>query len=697
MEKDKYLLTRYALLKNIDIFTKKGHIQATAKEILSSIRQSLEASLTTEQKDFIASIDQLVKEKLGITEELSTTVIPIFKQLDGQKKNAFTHLDSTINDWSMAQPTDFDEFEMLQAIKKALDCNENNLQELLTLTERYWSACPFYKDINQDEDVSLFDYSKLLASIVASLVDNQGLLTPICSESEQFLLLSMDMSGVQDFIYNISGEKALKSLRARSFYLEVMLEYLADVLLERFALSRINVIYTGGGHANLLLANTPDNLRIIDELNEALSEWFMHHFKTDLSVVIGTAACSFNALMNEGDTFKDIWRKLGQALSEKKSKKYGANQIIYLNQIQNKDTRECKECLRSDVELSADDRCSVCEGMIDISNRLLDNQCFIISNKGILELPFNRKLNVVDEKTARKYLENEEVFVLYSKQDHSINEHYFTQIWMGDYDYARLQADKQNAGIASYAKRDKGISRLGVLRADVDNLGATFLSGIPDKKRNILRTAILSRAMSKFFKKEVNDLLKDRKISIIYSGGDDLFFIGAWDDIIFASIEIRKAFQIYTLNKLSFSAGIGIYTDSYPVSRMAYEVGKLEDRAKEGDKDQVCLWMEDKTFSWIDLDYIIQEKYNYLLSIFNDQSDEGNTFLYNILYLLRGNQTIQLARFAYFLARANLDRTVTDKLYSWIDSPKSIKEFVTAIELYVYTNRSERNGSTKAN
>ena len=47
-----------------------------------------------------------------------------------------------------------------------------------------------------------------------------------------FLLLSMDMSGIQDFIYNISGSKALKSLRSRSFYLEIMLEVIVDQLLE---------------------------------------------------------------------------------------------------------------------------------------------------------------------------------------------------------------------------------------------------------------------------------------------------------------------------------------------------------------------------------------------------------------------------------------------------------------------------------
>ena len=71
-----------------------------------------------------------------------------------------------------------------------------------------------------------------------------------------FLLLSMDMSGIQDFIYNISGSKALKSLRSRSFYLEIMLEVIVDQLLEKLELTRANLLYTGGGHAYLLVSNT---------------------------------------------------------------------------------------------------------------------------------------------------------------------------------------------------------------------------------------------------------------------------------------------------------------------------------------------------------------------------------------------------------------------------------------------------------
>ena len=85
-----------------------------------------------------------------------------------------------------------------------------------------------------------------------------------------FLLLSMDMSGIQDFIYNISGSKALKSLRSRSFYLEIMLEVIVDQLLEKLELTRANLLYTGGGHAYLLVSNTDKGKEKINQFNTEL-------------------------------------------------------------------------------------------------------------------------------------------------------------------------------------------------------------------------------------------------------------------------------------------------------------------------------------------------------------------------------------------------------------------------------------------
>ena len=105
---------------------------------------------------------------------------------------------------------------------------------------------------------------------------------------------------------------------------------------------------------------------------------------------------------------------------------------------------------------------------------------------------------------------------------------------MGDY-----TAETNGRGVASYAEyattleKGRGIKRLGVLRADVDDLGAAFASGIPAEKVSISRTATLSRALSYFFKHKINEILDSGKyrLQIIYSGGDDLFIVGNWSSL----------------------------------------------------------------------------------------------------------------------------------------------------------------------
>ena len=57
-----------------------------------------------------------------------------------------------------------------------------------------------------------------------------------------FLLYSMDISGIQNFINSIGDKGALKGLRARSFYLEIMMEHIIDELLDKVTLSRTNLI-----------------------------------------------------------------------------------------------------------------------------------------------------------------------------------------------------------------------------------------------------------------------------------------------------------------------------------------------------------------------------------------------------------------------------------------------------------------------
>ena len=82
--------------------------------------------------------------------------------------------------------------------------------------------------------------------------------------------------------------------------------------------------------------------------------------------------------------------------------------------------------------------------------------------------------------------------------------------------WADYAAEQDGGGIAAYAESSAmlegggapGIRRLGVLRADVDNLGSVFAHGLPDDKASISRTATLSRALSYFFKHEINGILE---------------------------------------------------------------------------------------------------------------------------------------------------------------------------------------------
>ena len=112
--------------------------------------------------------------------------------------------------------------------------------------------------------------------------------------------------------------------------------------------------------------------------------------------------------------------------------------------------------------------------------------------------------------------------------------------------------------------------KIGVLRADIDNLGEAFVSGFKNEENQdryvtLSRTATFSRKLSMFFKYHINHLLengefylkekedKKRNAVIVYSGGDDLFIVGSWDDIIGFAVDLYYALKKYTQGTLKIS------------------------------------------------------------------------------------------------------------------------------------------------
>lgn len=209
--------------------------------------------------------------------------------------------------------------------------------------------------------------------------------------------------------------------------------------------------------------------------------------------------------------------------------------------------------------------------------------------------------------------------------------------------------------------------------------------------------------MSIFFKTYINSFAKDKRLTIVYSGGDDVFVLGAWDEVIEFAIDLRQKFISWTDGKLTLSAGIGMFDSKTPINVIARETGTLEDAAKDNDKNSIALFDTKYTFNF---DYFIDNVYNsklsYIKEFFENQPEQGKTFIYRLLDLIYNRDTkdkISFARIAYTLAKAEESiskdklENFTDfksKMLNWFEDEEEILSTELALMLYIYQIRKDR-------
>ncbi|MBC7197172.1 MAG: hypothetical protein H5U39_07980 [Deferribacterales bacterium] len=144
---------------------------------------------------------------------------------------------------------------------------------------------------------------------------------------------------------------------------------------------------------------------------------------------------------------------------------------------------------------------------------------------------------------------------------------------------------------------------LAVMRLDVDNLGSIFEFGLGDRC-TFSRIASLSREMDMFFSGYFNELARKFDVYITYSGGDDAFVIGSWYNILYFAKELYRKFKEFVCNNeyLTFSAGIFMCHENYPVAKFAQKTADLEELSKgfkdDNGKAKNAVTVFDHTLSW---------------------------------------------------------------------------------------------------
>lgn len=663
------------------------------------------------------------------------------------------------------------------------DISQISINQLLQILEEGFSYVPSSTNRAEVCDISLYVHSKITSAVASCMklyFDEQQIQdykkycfnsgSKIFRNEKIYLLVSGDISGIQDFIYTIPSKGALKTLRGLSLYIDLLLEEFIDEYLEQIGLSRANVLYSGGGHFYILAPNIEDIKKSIDKLQAKMNRWLMENIGINLYLAIGTAECSANNLMKseaQGNLFAIVNKKLKDDKTIRYSKDEDFLEHIF-NVEKEKDTakKECNIChnlvdklwkYNSDEEIA----CEFCLNLYKLGQDILTQDLvFVISEEkidgGIKIFGKDKDLYMYAVNIEDIDMFKGKILRIYSKNNLLEND-LAIRLYLADY-----SAKNENDEVMTFddlakssCKIDKGIKRLGVLRLDVDDLGIAFSSGFvsdKDKIEDNLRYATLSRYadlskdISMFFKVAINkicagDLIgcvdfeekafnilgiakaQKRKVNIIYAGGDDLFLVGAWDEVLEVAIDINRAFKQFTNGRLTLSAGMAMFSPTYPISKMAEIAGLLVQMSKNRkDKNSIALFgMETNLkangkpeckhiYTWADFEMkVCKEKMNYLLARLSFDGDKfnklsvGKSLIYRLMDLIQlaDEDKLNIARFAYVLARMQpkqdkdeqkrkVYEDFVSKMYQWINNNEDKKQLATALNLLVYYLRDKK-------
>lgn len=492
---------------------------------------------------------------------------------------------------------------------------EPDLNSLLTtlpyLIEKYCSFIP--SATNKLSDVSLYDHSKTTAAFASCLFNHSG------KEQieNEFLLIGGDLSGIQKFLYDISGKSAAKNLKGRSFYLQLLVDSVVKRLLNQLGLLDANIIYSSGGGFYILAPCSTRAKTVVKELENETTSYLYKNFGTSLFMAIEYSGFSSNLVRKNG--IPDVWTELAERLAMRKRKKFES--LIYTDysaffEPEKIDEKQVKDAITGEEIKPGEKTRTYNDNKIKVSTweqielgKDLKGADYLITaikpldgagqayqtgdSEYYYHLVGSKETNENIFKKGKEFIINIQ-FLKPGTKPEILQDLPLSQNYSGGTDYPVYGSDIKSNGEIHYKDEPRTydeftgngrFKRLGYLRMDVDHLGLVFKKGLDREKSTFSRYSTLSRQLDFFFKAWIDKISQKEEYKndtvIVYSGGDDLFLVSRWDKAIKLAEEIRNDFKSYTCGILSISGGVAITTGKYPILRAAEESGEEESLAKE--------------------------------------------------------------------------------------------------------------------
>lgn len=553
-------------------------------------------------------------------------------------------------------------------------------------------------------DVSLYDHSRTTSAIASALYqyhkDTNTMAVEAIQdyETKKFLLVSGDFYGIQDFIFTEGGsigKSSAKLLRGRSFYVSLLSELSADMLCRELQLPMTSIILNAAGKFTILAHNTDRAKRAVKKVEDKINDWLIKNFFGQTSMGFSFVEASCNDFVN--GRFANLWESLSKEINKKKFSRfdlavYGGCVKNYLDSFDN-ELGICSFCgKRPAVIIYKDDVvCKICKDHIYIGEHLVKKNRLAITTinanlKGdkLLEPIFSNYQLSFDVSGNLKELANDGTLLKYwdinipedgniakditakfingyvpKYSEEDMTDEMIERLLYGSksnktanelFDSIKEEAPKMFGSIAKIAlnkvqepkskKKFKGLEALGILKADVDNLGLLFACGMRKERLTLSRLATMSRQMNNYFSIFLPYKLKTderfKNIYTVFAGGDDLFLIGPWNKIIEFAGFLNDSFRKYVCNnnEVTISAGMALHKPNDPVLSIAETSEHALNKAKSNDRNSITIF--GATAKW--------DKYTELEQIKTTIQNWLDSAMINNAMIFRLNEFIEMRR-----------------------------------------------------
>lgn len=600
--------------------------------------------------------------QLQLYDEKARPVPKVYRPLPLKPKDAFPYEDKSLDktyskELSVLVENFKKDFSQLADESRELQF-ETFFSRLTALLQKYTWPVPSNTQ-EKNHDISLYDHLKTTSAIAAALYLYHQEKDDFADESmcnlneNKFRLVVGDLSGIQSFIFSglaKTSKGAAKSLRARSFILSSIGEVVTYRILKEFGLNKVNVLMSSGGNFHLLLPNLEDSESRINHLQKELDALMMERFQGEVGLNLGQV--EFNGFAFR--RFDEVLSAANQVLASRKVKQF--NQILIENKAWIED--------QFHLEFKGDPEKGICQGCGQAFTAIeeevsLCRYCFSEREFGkklaqakylyFYEKPFatKGKFHLLGDywivPTKDVLIEKDQPFFVLSLNETNLRRlkcpcgfRYVTNHIPSDEEKDEvLDFDT----IASFAR---GRELLGYLKADVDNLGALFFCGLYEdettNRNSISRLATLSRMLDLFFAGYINYLLSEKypHCYAVFSGGDDLFLIGPWNEIIDLANDVQNDFRRFVNDNwnITLSTGVFVCKPTFPIGRAAEIADDCLEKAKETvlkgrteGRDQIHIF--GRTIKWEDFPILLEEAKKLVAMV--EKEDIPHAFIYRLL------------------------------------------------------------------